>query len=328
MTTTPDSQISSQTPKQDGVEAEKSSLHIPKQLRGTIPSVSQALPATPVPDHHGEYAAESNSAEDADTETETESVVLIQGQVQLQDQDQVVPSNLLTSELSKESLVREEDEKPSSDPEAVIEQGTEISHGPLTLNNSSDDDRAEHVEEDSLISDGQRLTQENNQNSDTTACRTQPKEPIKKNSLASVDAEEEVGEEEEVKKVVVVEEEDVKEADEDEEAEGEEEGEKEKEEEKVVAAVVEKEEEEEEEKEEEKVEAAVVEKEEEEEEEEEKEEEKAVVVVEKKEECPHHQGRVMIYCNVIGRTTGRPCKFLASQCPHHQGRVMSYCNVI
>lgn len=87
MTTSPDSQISPQTPKQDGVEVVKSSLGNPKQLRGAIPSVPQALPATPAPDHYGDDAAESKSAEDADTETETESEVQIQGEVQLQDQD-------------------------------------------------------------------------------------------------------------------------------------------------------------------------------------------------------------------------------------------------
>ncbi|KAF9275599.1 hypothetical protein BGZ74_003964, partial [Mortierella antarctica] len=231
MTTSPDSQISPQTPKQDGVEVVKSSLGNPKQLRGAIPSVPQALPATPTPDHYGDDATESKSAEDADTETETESEVQIQGEVQLQDQDQVDPSNLTISDRSKEPLVREEDEKPSSDPEVVIEQEPEISHGPLTANRPSDDDKVEHVQDDSLIPDGQHITQENNQNSDSvvneegvtdatlndpTACRTQPKEPIKKDSLASVNAEED---EEKAEEAEEAEEEEVEEEEEEEKEE-------------------------------------------------------------------------------------------------------------
>ncbi|KAG0376023.1 hypothetical protein BGX24_008393, partial [Mortierella sp. AD032] len=65
MTTSPDSQISPPTPKQDSVEVEKFSPGNPKQLRGVIPSVPQALPVTPVPDHSGDNATESNSDEDA-----------------------------------------------------------------------------------------------------------------------------------------------------------------------------------------------------------------------------------------------------------------------
>ncbi|KAG0379426.1 hypothetical protein BGX24_000449 [Mortierella sp. AD032] len=199
MITSPDSQTSPPTPKQDGVEDEKFSPGNPKQLRGAIPSVPQALPATPMPDHCGDDVAEtssdedvtesnadddaaesdsaedatesisakdateSNSAEDVNTKTETGSEVQIQGQVQPQDQDQAEPSNPTISERSKEPMVREEDEKPSSGSKVKIEQEQEISHGPLTANRPSDDD----------------------------------KEPIKRDSLAGVNAEEEEEEEEE-----------------------------------------------------------------------------------------------------------------------------------
>ncbi|KAG0286638.1 hypothetical protein BGZ96_009290 [Linnemannia gamsii] len=350
MTTSPDSQISPQTPKQEGVEVDKSSLDNPKHLRGAIPSVPQALPATPESDHYGdeatesnsaedadtesetdsevqmqgqvqpqdqdrveltisdrskkplvqeEDAAESNSAEDAETETETESEVQIQGQVQPHDQDQVVPSKQTISKRSKEPLVREEDKKPSSDPEVVIEQEQEqeISYGPLNANRPSDDDKVEHVKNDSLIPDGQHITQENNRNSDSvvneeevsdatlndpTACRTQPKELIKKDSLASVNAEEE--KEEEVEEEV------------------EEEEEEEEEEESIYCGVI----------------GSTT----------------GRPCRYLASECRHHrdsQGRVLDFCEVIGSTTGRPCRNLASECRHHrdsQGRVLNFCEVI
>ncbi|KAK3836828.1 MAG: hypothetical protein J3R72DRAFT_198586, partial [Linnemannia gamsii] len=333
MNTSPDSQTSPPTPKQDGVEDEKFSLGNPKQWRGAIPSVPQALPATPKPDHYGDDAAESssdddaaesdsaedatesisakdatesNSAEDVNTETETESDVQIQGQVQPQDQDQAEPSNLTINERSKEPMVREEDEKPSSGPEVRIEQEHEISHGPLTANRPSDDDKVEHVKDDFILG-GQHVTQENNQNADSvvneeelshatindpTVSSTKPKEPIKNNSLAGVNAEEneEKKEEEdaEEEKVVVVEE--------------------------VAVAV-----------------------------EEEEEETTYCNVIGsttrrpcmiQASKCRHHrddQGQVLIFCNVIGSTTRRPCMIQASQCRHHrddQGQVLIFCNVI
>ncbi|KAK3830449.1 MAG: hypothetical protein JOS17DRAFT_746414 [Linnemannia elongata] len=306
--TTSDSQISPQTPKQDENEVEKVSLDNPKQLREAIPSVPQALPPTPAPDHYEDDAAESSPAEDADTKTETESEVQIQDQVQPQDQHQVKPSNLTIGERSKEPLVREEDEKPSPDPELVTEQEPEIPHGPLTANRPSDDDKVENVKDNSLIPGEQHIIRENIQNSDSvankegvsdatlidhTACRTQPKEPIKKDSLAGVNAEqdEEEGKEEKAEK-----------------------GEKE--------------------------EVVVVEGEEEEEEEEETIYCNVIGSTTGRpcrfpaSQCTHHrdsQGRVLIFCNVIGSTTGRPCRFPASQCTHHrdsQGRVLIFCNVI
>ncbi|KAG0312342.1 hypothetical protein BGZ99_009577 [Dissophora globulifera] len=157
-------------------------------------------------------AVKSNSAEEADAKTEAKSEVQLQGQVQLQDQDQVKPSNLTEIKRSKEPLVREEGEKPPSDPESVIEQKPEISRCPLTTNCLGDGDKVEHVKDDNLIPDVQHIAQEDNQNSglvteeevsnatlnDPTACCTQLKEPTKKDSLAGIDVgkEEEEGEEE------------------------------------------------------------------------------------------------------------------------------------
>ncbi|KAG0315818.1 hypothetical protein BGZ99_007246 [Dissophora globulifera] len=281
-----------QTLEQDGAEVEMLSPDNLKLLQGAILVVPQVLPTTPVSDHSGDDAAESNSDEEADTKTETESEVHTQVQVQLRDQDQVNTSNLTVHERSKEHLVQEEGEKPSPDPESVIKQKPEISHGPLTTNRLGDDDKVDYVKGDSLIPDGQHIAQENNQNSgvvvkeeevsnatlnDPTARCTQLKEPIKKGNFAQID----VGKEEEG-----------------EEGEDEEVG---------------------------------------------YEETTYCDVIGRTtgrpcgwlaSECPHHrdsQGRVLKYCDVIGSTTGRPCNFLASQCPHHRdikGRVLKYCGVI
>ncbi|KAF9906084.1 hypothetical protein EC991_000951, partial [Linnemannia zychae] len=223
MTTSPDSQISPQTPRQDEVEAKRCSLANPKQLQGAIPSAPQALPIMPVSEQFGDDTAESNSAKDSVTKTETGSEVQIQGQVQPQDQDEFEPSNVAINERSKKPMVRE-DEKPSPDPEVVTEQELETPHSPLTAKRPSDDDKVEHVKDDSLVPSGQRATQENNRNpgsvvnegevsgatlNDPTACRTQPAEPTENGSITE-EEELKVEEKEQEKEEVKVEEKEVK----------------------------------------------------------------------------------------------------------------------
>ncbi|KAF9161468.1 hypothetical protein DFQ26_004517 [Actinomortierella ambigua] len=236
MTTSPETQISPQTPKQDGVEVKKSSLTNPERLGGAIPSAPQTLPATPMSnreedddddddndndnddndDTASSASTESISSEDLDTKHKAES----QSQVQDQDdQDQAETPDPTTCQNSEESLVGEEDKKPSlSNSKVVTEQGPEDSPSTASLpgkSNSNDVAVADQVKDDdgSLVQDGQKATREHGQkksdtavnegevgnttlNDPTTACRTQPTEPIKKDNIADVNAEDEKDEDE------------------------------------------------------------------------------------------------------------------------------------